>query len=38
MNEKFDIQAYMTQGVESIVADALKATLKDPWESAFMLK
>lgn len=34
----FDIQAYMTQGVEHLVADALKATLKDPRESAFLLK
>ncbi len=38
MDERFDIQAYMTRGVESIVAGALKATLKDPRESAFMVK
>ncbi len=36
--EKFDIQAYMTHGVERVVSDALKATLRDPRESAFMLK
>ncbi|MBO5551722.1 MAG: radical SAM protein [Lachnospiraceae bacterium] len=38
MGEKFDIQEYMTQGVERVVSDALKATLKDPRESAFMVK
>ena len=38
MDEKFDIQGYMTRGVENIVAESLKATLKDPRESAFMLK
>ena len=37
-NEAFDIQTYMTQGVERVVTDALKATLRDPRESAFMLK
>ncbi len=37
MDEKFDIQAYMTRGVEKIVADSLKATLRDPRESAFMI-
>ncbi len=34
----FDIQEYMTEGVERIVSEALKATLKNPRESAFMLK
>ena len=38
MNENFDLQAYLTLGVEQVVSDALKATLKDPRESAFMLK
>ena len=38
MSEPFDIQEYMTQGVEHVVADALKATLKEPRESAFMLR
>ena len=31
MND-FDIQKYMTSGVERIVKDALKATLTDPRE------
>ena len=38
MNEDFDLQAYVTGGVENVVRDALKATLKDPRESAFMLR
>ena len=36
--ESFDIQEYMTRGVERVVSDTIKATLKDPKESAFMLK
>lgn len=38
MDGTFDIQAYMTAGVERIVADALKATVKNPRETAYMLK
>ncbi|MBP3798781.1 MAG: radical SAM protein [Ruminococcus sp.] len=38
MSEKFDLQNYMTKGVERVVAEAVKATLKDPKESAFMLR
>ena len=38
IDESFDLQAYLTAGVEKVVSDALKATLKDPRESAFMLK
>ena len=34
----FDLQNYLTEGVESIVSDAIKATLKNPKESAFMLR
>ena len=37
-NKSFDIQGYMTRGVERVVADAVKATLKDPRESFFMAK
>ena len=36
--ETFDIQEYMTKGVERVVADAMRATLKNPKESAFMIK
>lgn len=38
MDKEFDIQEYMTHGVERVVADAVKATLKNPKESAFMAK
>ena len=38
MDGSFDIQEYMTRGVERIVADALRATMKNPRESAYMLK
>ena len=38
IDESFDLQAYVTKGVENVVRDALKATMKDPRESAFMLK
>jgi MoaA/NifB/PqqE/SkfB family radical SAM enzyme len=37
MEKEFNIQEYMTQGVERVVSDAIKATLKNPKESAFML-
>ena len=39
MSEKtFDIQAYMTRGVERVVKEAVRATLKNPRESVFMAK
>ena len=38
IDEAFDLQAYLSRGVEQVVSDALKATLKDPRESAFLLK
>ena len=38
MDKKFDVQEYMTHGVERIVADALRATLKNPRESAYMVR
>ena len=38
MDQNFDLQGYMTKGVEHVVADAIKATLKNPRESAFMLR
>ena len=36
--QKFDLQEYLTKGVERIVGEAVRATLKNPRESAFMLK
>ncbi|WP_295072590.1 radical SAM protein [Ruminococcus sp.] len=38
MGDKFDLQEYLTEGVERIVSEAVKATLRNPKESAFMLK
>jgi MoaA/NifB/PqqE/SkfB family radical SAM enzyme len=38
MKKEFDIQEYMTKGVERVVADSIKATLRNPKESAFMVK
>ena len=38
MDKDFNIQEYMTEGVERIVSDALRATFKNPKESAYMLK
>ena len=38
MNKEFDIQEYMTKGVEKVVASTLRATLSNPRESAFMVK
>lgn len=34
----FNLQEHIARGVEKIVADTLKATLRDPRESAFMVK
>ena len=38
MAEILDIQQYLTEGVEAIVKDALRATLRDPKESLFMAR
>ncbi len=38
MSKDFNIQEYMTHGVERVVSDAIKATLKNPRESAYMAK
>ena len=38
MAAQFDLQKHIEQGVEQIVADTLRATLKNPKESAFMVK
>ena len=38
MSEAFDIQEYMTEGVRRVVSDAIRATFRDPKESAFMLR
>lgn len=38
MLNDFDLQEYLTEGVERIVKESIKATLRNPKESAFMLK
>ena len=38
MDQNYDIQAYLTRGVERVVTDAIKATVRNPRESAFMLR
>ncbi len=38
MNGSFDLQNYLTKGVERVVSEAVRATLKNPRESAFMMK
>ena len=38
MKEQFDIQGYLARNVEKLVKDAVKATLRNPKESAFMAK
>lgn len=38
MSEIFDIQSYMTRGAERVVVDIIKATLRNPGESAYMVK
>ena len=38
MNENFDLQSYLSEGIEIFMKDVLKATMKNPRESAFMLK
>ena len=38
MQKDFDLQDYLAAGVERIVSEAVRATLKNPKESAFMLK
>ena len=37
-NKEFDLQAYLAKGVEQVVTDAIKATMRDPKESAFLLR
>ena len=34
----FDLQRYLTEGVERIVSESVRATFNDPKESAFMLR
>ena len=36
--ETFDLQDYLTKGVERVMAEAVRATLKNPRESVFMAR
>lgn len=38
MEKPFDLQTYMTEGVERILLEALRATLRDPRETAFLTR
>ena len=38
MDSQFNLQEYMARGVERIMADALKAALRNPAQSAFMVR
>ena len=38
MEQTFDIQSYMTRGVENTVKEIVKATLRNPKESAYMAR
>ncbi|NTV78921.1 MAG: radical SAM protein, partial [Clostridiales bacterium] len=38
MQKNFDLEKYLSNGVENIVKGAVRATLKDPKESIFMVK
>ncbi|MBL4934684.1 radical SAM protein [Clostridium sp. YIM B02515] len=38
MEEKFDLSEYMSSGIENIVKNIVKASLKNPKETAFVMK
>ena len=38
MSEAFDLQAYMNESIESFMKSVLKATIKNPQESAYMIQ
>ena len=38
MNECFDLQAYLSKGIEDFMRDLVRATLVNPRESAYMLR
>ena len=38
MNDKFNIQEYLAEGVEYIIKDAIKASIKNPKENLFLHK
>ncbi|MBO6054135.1 MAG: radical SAM protein, partial [Oscillospiraceae bacterium] len=38
MNESFDLQTYLSEGIEHFMAGVIRATMKNPKESAFVLR
>ena len=38
MNEGFDLQAYLSKGIEDFMRDLVRTTLVNPRESAYMLR
>ena len=36
ISENFDLQAYLSHGVENLIADVIKATVRNPKESAYL--
>ena len=36
--QSIDLETYLTQGVETVLGDIVRATLKNPRESAYMAK
>ena len=38
MNQNFNIQEYLANGAETLVKDAIRASLKNPKESLFLAK
>ena len=38
MSEEFDLQAYLSKGIEDFMRDLVRATLTNPRESAYMLR
>lgn len=38
MSGEFNLSEYLSEGIENIVKNALKASIKNPKESAFLIK
>ena len=38
MEKEFDIQSYMSRGVERVVGDIVRATFRNPRESVYMAR
>lgn len=38
MNKEFNLSEYMSEGIENILKNVLKASMKNPKEAAFVIK